>query len=74
MESELPGIIRVKAVAKNILFVSLGTQHQIVFAMMSLLKKHTNFLNQTVFSLSAFLVIQYTSLIYVKEKSFCLVN
>ena len=28
MESELPGIIRVKVVAKNILLGSLGTQHQ----------------------------------------------
>ena len=33
MESELPGIIRVKVVAKNILLGSLGTQHQAVFAM-----------------------------------------
>ena len=35
MESELPGIIRLKVVAKNILLGSLGT------------KKHTSFLNQT---------------------------
>ena len=35
MESELPSIIRVKLVAKNILFGYLGTQHQAVFAMMS---------------------------------------
>ena len=49
MESELPGIIQVKAVAKNILLRSLGTQHQAVFAMSCLfLKKHTKFLNQTV--------------------------
>ena len=39
MESELPGIIRVKVVAKNILLGSLGTQHQAVFAMMSLFEE-----------------------------------
>ena len=33
MESELPGIIRVKVVAKNILLGSLRTQHEAVFAM-----------------------------------------
>ena len=33
MESELPGIIQEKVVAKNMLFVSLGNQHQTVFAM-----------------------------------------
>ena len=33
MEFELPGTIRVKVVAKNILLVSLGTQYQAVFAM-----------------------------------------
>ena len=35
MESELPGIIRVKVVAKNILLGFLGTQNQAVFRMMS---------------------------------------
>ena len=35
MESELPGNIRVKLVGKNILFGSLGTQLQAVFALMS---------------------------------------
>ena len=35
MEFELPGIIRVKVVGKNILLGSLGTQHQAVFALMS---------------------------------------
>ena len=33
MDSELPGIIRVKVAAKNILLGSLGTRHQAVFAM-----------------------------------------
>ena len=33
MESELPDIFRVKMVAKNILFGSLETQRQAVFAM-----------------------------------------
>ena len=33
MESELPDIIRVKVVAKNILLGSLEIQHQAVFAM-----------------------------------------
>ena len=32
MEFELPDIIRVKVVAKNVLLGSLGTQHQAVFA------------------------------------------
>ena len=49
MESELPGSIWVKVVAKNILLESLGTQHQAVFVMWCLfLKKHVKFLNQTV--------------------------
>ena len=49
MDSELPGIIRVKVAAKNILLGSLGTRHQAVFAMQChFLKKHANFLNQTV--------------------------
>ena len=49
LESDLPGIIRLKVVAKNILLGSLGTQHRAVFAMWChFLKKHTNFLNQTV--------------------------
>ena len=74
MESELPGIIQVNVVAKNILLGSLGTQHQAVFAMWCLfLKRNTKFLNQTV-TLKCFLVKQYTSLIYVKLKSFCLVT
>ena len=48
MQSELPGI-RVKVVAKNILLGSLGTQRHAVFAMWCFfLKRHTNFLNQTV--------------------------
>ena len=33
MESELPGIIRVKVVAKNILLGSVGTHAKAVFAM-----------------------------------------
>ena len=32
MESEFPGIIRVKVVAKNILLASLGTQHQAILS------------------------------------------
>ena len=49
MESELSGIFRVKLVAKNILLVSLENQRQDGFAIKCLfLKKHTNFLNQTV--------------------------
>ena len=43
MESKITGIFRVTVVAKNILLGSLGTQRQGVF-----LKKHTNFVNQTV--------------------------
>ena len=66
--------IWVKVVVKNILLGSLETQHQAVFALWCLfLKKRTNFLYQTV-TLSVFLVKHYTSLIYMKEKSFCLVN
>ena len=49
MESELPDIIRLKVVAKNILLGSLGTQHQAALQYdISFLKKHTNFPNQTV--------------------------
>ena len=49
MEFELSGIFRVKVVAKTILFGSLGTQRQAVLAVRCLfLKKHTNFLKQTV--------------------------
>ena len=40
---------------------------------LSLLEKTYKFLNQTV-TLSCFPCKQYTSSIYVKEKSFCLVN
>ena len=43
MGSELPGIIRVKVVAKNILLGSLVTQHQAVFAMMSLFEEKYKF-------------------------------
>ena len=67
MESELSDIFRVKVVAKNILLGSLGTQRQAVFAMWCLLQIK-------LLHLSVFLVKQCTSLIYVKEKSFCLVN
>ena len=49
MEFELCSIFRVKVVAKNILLGSLGTQRPALFAVLCLfLKKHTNFLNQTV--------------------------
>ena len=49
MESQLPGIIRVKVVTKNILLGSLGTQHRAVFTMMSRSEeKDTNFLKETV--------------------------
>ena len=43
MESELPGIIQVNVVAKNILLGSLETQHQAVFAMMSLFEETYRF-------------------------------
>ena len=75
-EFSLSSIFQVKVVAKNINLESLGTKSQAVSAVWWLfLKKHTNFLNQTV-TLSAFLVTQYTSLIYtyVKKKPFSLVN
>ena len=46
---ELSGIFWVKVVAKNIVLGSLGTQHQAFFAVWChFLKKHANFLNQTV--------------------------
>ena len=49
MESELSGIFQVKVVTKNIVFGFLGTQSEAAFAVLCLfLKKHTNFLNQTV--------------------------
>ena len=66
MESELPGIIRVKVVAKNILLGSLRTQHQAVLAM---------FFFEETYKFSVFKLLHLSvSLIYVKEKSFCLFN
>ena len=48
MKSELSSIFQVKVVTKNKVFGSLGTQGKAVFAVCLFLKKHTNFLNQTV--------------------------
>ena len=49
MESELSSIFQIKVVTKNIVFRSLGTQSKAAFAVWCLiLKKHKNFLNQTV--------------------------
>ena len=75
MESDLPGIIRIKVAAKNILLGSLVTQHQAVFSQcdVSFRRNIQSFWNKLLL-LSVFLVKQYTSLIYVKGKSFCLVN
>ena len=74
MEFELSGIFLVKVVAKNIVLGSLGTQLQVVLAAWCLfLKKHTNFLNQTLHFSDSF-AKQYTSLNNVKEMSFYLVN
>ena len=67
MESEFPGINRLKIVVKNILLGSLGTQQQAAFAKISFLKKQTNFLNQTVTLKCIFHVKQYSGLIYVNE-------
>ena len=64
MESEFPGIIRVKAVAKNILLGSLGTQREVVFAVMSLFEETCKFSEPN----CVFFVKQYTSLIYVERK------
>ena len=51
MEFEHSGIFWVKKIAKNIRLGSLGTQRHVVSAMWCFfLKKHTNFLNQTVTS------------------------
>ena len=47
MESELSGIFQVKVVTKNIVFGSLGTQRKAAVLCL-FLKKHTNFLSQTV--------------------------
>ena len=48
MEFQLSRIFRVKVVVKNIVLGFLGTQRQAVLAVWCLfLKKHTNFLNQT---------------------------
>ena len=74
MESELSDISRVNVVSKNIVLEYLGTQREAVSAVWRLfLKKHKNIVNQTL-HFSVFPVKQYTNLIYVKEKSFCLVN
>ena len=49
MKSELSSISRVKVVTKYIVLGSLRIQRQAVFAVLCLfLKKHSNFLNQTV--------------------------
>ena len=49
MESEIYSIFQVKVVAKNIVLGSLGTKLQAFFYIwFSFLKKHANFLNQTV--------------------------
>ena len=74
MESELLGIIRINVAAKNILLGSLGTQHQSVFAIMSFVWRNRQIFWTKLLHLSIFLVKQYTSLIYVKEISFCPVN
>ena len=64
-----------KVVVKNILFWILGTQRQAVFAMWCMfLKKNIQIFRIKLSHLSVFLIKQYTSLIYVKEKSFCLVS
>ena len=70
MEFQLSRIFRVKVVVKNIVLAFLGTQRQAVLAVWCLfLKKHTNFLNQTL-HFSDYLVKQYTSLNNVKECHF----
>ena len=43
MESEFPGINRIKIVIKKILLGSLGTQHQATFAMISFFKETDKF-------------------------------
>ena len=74
VEFKPSGIFQVKVVTEDIVFRSLGTQRKAAFAIWCLfLKKHTNFLNQTV-RLRCFLVKQYISFIYVGRMSFCLVN
>ena len=74
VEFEPSGIFQVKVVTEDIVLGSLGTQRKAAFAIWCLfLKKHTNFLNQTV-TLRCFLVKQYISFIYVGRMSFCLVN
>ena len=73
MEFEFLGIFQVKVAAKNILLGSLGTQHHAVFAMWCLFLKKQIFWTKLL-HLSVFPVKQYTSLIYVKKKSFCLIN
>ena len=74
VEFEISGIFWVKLVAKNIVLGSLVTLHQAVLVVWCLfLKKRTHFMNQTV-TLKYSLAKQYTSLNYVKEMSFCLVN
>ena len=70
MEFQLSRIFRVKVVVKNIVLGFLGTKRQAVLAVWCLfLKKHTNFLNQTL-HFSDSLVKQYTSLNNVKECHF----
>ena len=74
MESELSGIFRVNVIARTILIGSLGTQRQEVFAMWCLFSRNIQIFRIKLLHLSVFLVKQYTSLIYVKQEAFCVVN
>ena len=71
MQSELSDIFRVKVVAKNILLGSLGKlflQFDVFFW------RNIQIFRIKLLYVSVTLVKQYTSLFYVKQKSFCLVN
>ena len=64
LEQNSSKIIRVKVVAKNILYLQCDV---------SFWRNIQSFWTKLL-HLRVFLIKQYTSLIYVKEKSFCLVN
>ena len=74
MESELSCIFWVKLVGKSIVLGSQGTKHRTASASDISFWKNIQIFWTRLLHHSVFLVKQYTNLIYVKEKSFCLFN
>ena len=73
MKSEVSGIFRVKIVAK-IYLGPWGPNTKLFLQCDVFFWRNIQIFWTKLLHLSVFLVKQYTSLIYVKEKSFCLAN